>query len=513
MTVNSKVWVVDFGSQYTQLIARRVRECAVYSEIVSPSVTAGDIRREKVQALILSGGPASVYEASAPKLDNAIFNLNLPILGICYGLQVIAEHFGARVHSDNHREYGRNAVRILASHPVFQEVGTTTQVWMSHGDHVDTLPDGFRILAESESGAPAALVHAEKPIIGLQFHPEVAHTSEGSRMLSNFLFAIARLSPDWTAAHFIENSIAEIRQRVGQERVLLALSGGVDSSVMGILVNRAIGKQCLPVFINNGLLRQNEQFQVVQQLRDQMRLPIRSFNYAKRFLTALRGVTHPERKRKIIGREFIRAFEEIAQCYHEVKILAQGTLYPDVIESRAVYGPSQVIKSHHNVGGLPRRMRFQLLEPFNHLFKDEVRRIGCELQIPPEILNRHPFPGPGLAVRIIGEITPYRLKLLRQADAIFIEHLHQSGYYAKVWQAFAVLVPVKTVGVMGDQRTYEHLLVLRSVNSSDGMTADWSRLPDDLLGQIANRIVNQVRGINRVVYDITSKPPATIEWE
>jgi len=332
-------------------------------------------------------------------------------------------------------------------------------------------------------------------------------------MLSNFLFAIARLSPDWTAAHFIENSIAEIRQRVGHERVLLALSGGVDSSVMGVLVNRAIGKQCLPVFINNGLLRQNEQFQVVQQLRDRMRLPIRSFNYSRRFLTALRGVTHPERKRKIIGREFIRAFEEIAQHYHEVKILAQGTLYPDVIESRAVQGPSQVIKSHHNVGGLPRRMRFQLLEPFNHLFKDEVRRIGRELQIPPEILNRHPFPGPGLAVRIIGEITPYRLKLLRQADAIFIEHLHQSGYYAKVWQAFAVLVPVKTVGVMGDQRTYEHLLVLRSVNSSDGMTADWSRLPDELLGQVANRIVNQVRGINRVVYDVTSKPPATIEWE
>ncbi|MFH1212627.1 MAG: glutamine-hydrolyzing GMP synthase [Candidatus Neomarinimicrobiota bacterium] len=513
MNAVSKVWIVDFGSQYTQLIARRVRELSVYSEIVPPTVTAREAVEKQVSALILSGGPASVYAEAAPQLSPDFFDLDLPLLGICYGLQLIAAHFGARVHSDNHREYGPSQIEIKNNHTLFADVSPRTQVWMSHGDHVDSLPVGFEIAALSTNGAPAALTNRQRRIMGLQFHPEVEHTAEGTKILSNFLFKVAGLKPDWTAGHFIENTISEIRQRAGKEQVLMALSGGVDSSVMGVLINQAIGKSCIPVFINNGLLRQTEQIQVVRQLKEQMGLPIRSYNFSRQFLSALKGVSAPERKRKIIGREFIRAFEKIARQYPRVKFLAQGTLYPDVIESRSVNGPSQVIKSHHNVGGLPKRMHLQLIEPFNMLFKDEVRRIGRELGIPEPILKRHPFPGPGLAVRIIGEITPRRLDLLRSADAIYIEELHAGGYYDRVWQAFAVLIPVKTVGVMGDQRTYENVLALRSVNSSDGMTADWSRLPNNLLSRISNRIVNEVRGINRVVYDVTSKPPATIEWE
>jgi len=513
MSSVSKVWIIDFGSQYTQLIARRVREMAVYSEIVLPTVTAREAITNNVNAVILSGGPASVYAEAAPQLATGFFDLEIPILGICYGLQLIARHFGARVHSDNHREYGPAKVEIKSRHALLDAISPLTQVWMSHGDHVDSLPQGFEIAAVSANGAPAALIHTERRIMGLQFHPEVEHTPEGTKILANFLFKIANLQPDWTAGQFIEQAIAEIRQQTGNEQVLMALSGGVDSSVMGVLINRAIGKRCIPVFINNGLLRQTEQLQVVGQLKHQMGLPIRSYNYSHQFLKALKGITDPERKRKIIGRQFIKAFEEIAAKYPSVKFLAQGTLYPDVIESRSVNGPSQVIKSHHNVGGLPKRMNLKLIEPFNRLFKDEVRKIGRELGIPEPILQRHPFPGPGLGVRIIGDITPRRLDLLRRADAIYIEELHNSGWYGRVWQAFAVLIPVKTVGVMGDQRTYENVLALRAVNSSDGMTADWSRLPDDLLSRVSNRIVNEVRGINRVVYDVTSKPPATIEWE
>jgi len=513
MSSVSKVWIIDFGSQYTQLIARRVRELSVYSEIVPPTVTARDAVEKKVDAVILSGGPASVYAEAAPQLSADFFDLEIPMLGICYGLQLIARYFGARVHSDNHREYGPARIDIKMPHVLFDAVTPQTQVWMSHGDHVDSLPKGFKIAALSTNGAPAALVHTGRCIMGLQFHPEVEHTPEGSKILTNFLFKIANLRPDWTPGQFIGQTIAEIRRQTGNEQVLMALSGGVDSSVMGVLIDRAIDKRCIPVFINNGLLRQTEQLQVVRQLKDQMGLPIRSYNFSRQFLGALKGVTDPERKRKIIGRQFIKAFEEIAAKYPAVKFLAQGTLYPDVIESRSVNGPSQVIKSHHNVGGLPKRMNLKLIEPFNRLFKDEVRKIGRELGIPEPILQRHPFPGPGLGVRIIGEITPRRLDLLRRADAIYIEELHNSGWYEKVWQAFAVLIPVKTVGVMGDQRTYENVLALRSVNSSDGMTADWSRLPDDLLSRVSNRIVNEVRGLNRVVYDVTSKPPATIEWE
>jgi len=510
---NVKVWIIDFGSQYTQLIARRVRELAVFSEIVLPHVKPAEIRDNQVAAIILSGGPASVYDKEAPDLDPAIFEMGLPILGICYGFQLMSRHFGARVHSENRREYGRSKITVLQKSPLFKDVPDQTTVWMSHGDHVDTLPTGFEIIAVSENQAPAALVHRQKALIGLQFHPEVIHTIDGIKILSNFLFEIAGLKGDWTPGRFIEQTFAQIRHQTNGGKILVALSGGVDSSVMGVLLHRAIGDQCVPVFIDHGLLRQDEQLEVVRILKEDLDLPIRKYNYSHTFLKALKGVTNPEQKRKIIGREFIKAFEDVAAKYANLRYLAQGTLYPDVIESRSVKGPSQVIKSHHNVGGLPKRMKLELIEPFRSLFKDEVRRIGAELGVSANILNRHPFPGPGLGVRIIGEITPRRLNLLRKADSIFISELRAAGDYERVWQAFTVLLPVKTVGVMGDQRTYENVIALRSVNSSDGMTADWSPLSHAVLSRVANRIVNEVRGINRVVYDLTSKPPGTIEWE
>ena len=510
---NVKVWIIDFGSQYTQLIARRVRELAVFSDIVLPNVKPAEIRANRVAALILSGGPASVYDKESPDLDPAIFEMGLPILGICYGFQLMSRHFGARVHSENRREYGRSKITVLQKSPLFKDVPDQTTVWMSHGDHVDTLPTGFEIIAVSENQAPAALVHRQRALIGLQFHPEVIHTIDGIKILSNFLFEIAGLKGDWTPGRFIEQTFAQIRHQTNGGKVLVALSGGVDSSVMGVLLHRAIGDQCVPVFIDHGLLRQDEQLEVVRILKEDLDLPIRKYNYSHTFLKALKGVTNPEQKRKIIGREFIKAFEDVAAKYANLRYLAQGTLYPDVIESRSVKGPSQVIKSHHNVGGLPKRMKLELIEPFRSLFKDEVRRIGAELGVSANILNRHPFPGPGLGVRIIGEITPRRLNLLRKADSIFISELRAAGDYERVWQAFTVLLPVKTVGVMGDQRTYENVIALRSVNSSDGMTADWSPLSHAVLSRVANRIVNEVRGINRVVYDLTSKPPGTIEWE
>nr|MBC8490943.1 glutamine-hydrolyzing GMP synthase [Candidatus Neomarinimicrobiota bacterium] len=477
MNRTGKVWIVDFGSQYTQLIARRVRELSVYSEIVMPTVQPSEIRKNGVTALILSGGPSSVYEDKAPDINPQIFELGLPVLGICYGLQMISRHFGAKVHSDNRREYGRSTIRFKKESVLFNNVKDNTTVWMSHGDHVDSVPEGFDVIAVSGNNVSAALAHRKKSLMGLQFHPEVVHTTEGTKILENFLFGIAKLKKDWTSERFIDQTIVRVREQVRNDKVLMALSGGVDSSVMGVLLYRAIGEQCVPIFINNGLLRKNEWFEVVRKLRHDIGLPIRMYNYSTSFLTALKGVKNPERKRKIIGRQFIKAFEEIARKYPGLKYLAQGTLYPDVIESRSVNGPSQVIKSHHNVGGLPKRMKLNLIEPFNSLFKDEVRKIGRELGIPSVILNRHPFPGPGLAVRIIGEITPYRLSVLRKADDIFINELKSSGEYDRVWQSFAVLIPVKTVGVMGDRRTYENIIALRSVNSSDGMTADWSPLP------------------------------------
>lgn len=509
----SKVWVIDFGSQYTQLIARRVRECNVYSEIVEPDVAPEEIKEEGVDAIILSGGPASVHEETSPEPDCRIFDLNLPMLGICYGLQLIAKHFGAEVHSDKVREYGKSLVEVRKDTAIFEGLGKSFYVWMSHGDHIDTIPEQFDVVAYSENGAPAALVHRGKPIVGLQFHPEVVHTPDGMDMIRNFLFRIAGLKANFTPAYIVDEIKEGIVREVGDGGVLVAVSGGVDSSVMAVILHQALGDRCIPVFINNGLLRMNEQEEVVRRLKKELGVPIKSFNYSRVFLSALKGVVDPERKRKIIGKTFIRIFEEISKRYRDVKYLAQGTLYPDVIESRSVRGPSQTIKSHHNVGGLPKRLRFKLIEPFKFLFKDEVREIGREIGIPKEILLRHPFPGPGLAVRIIGEVTPYRLQLLRKADKIFLDELKESGEYYKIWQAFAVLLPVKTVGVMGDKRTYENVIALRAVTSKDGMTADWAKIPYEIFDRVATKIVNRVKGINRVVYDITSKPPGTIEWE
>jgi len=509
----SKVWIVDFGSQYTQLIARRVREFSVYSEIVLPSITADKIKENNISALILSGGPASVNDEDAPQISKKIYDLDIPILGICYGLQYTIQSFGGKVHSSDGREYGRSKIHYKRQHPLFKDIEENTTVWMSHGDHIDSIPEEFEIIALSENNVPAALTHKTKDICGLQFHPEVVHSAKGKEILSNFLFEIAKLEQNWTAEHFINEETRKLKEIIGNDKVLMGLSGGVDSTVMAVLINNAIGEQCTPVFIDNGLLRLNEQEKVIKMLRDDMGLPVEMHDYSQQFLTALKGVTDPEQKRKIIGKEFIKAFEEITKMHKDYKYLAQGTLYPDVIESRSVKGKSQVIKSHHNVGGLPERMKMKLIEPFNSLFKDEVRNIGAKLGIAKNIINRHPFPGPGLGVRILGEITPERIDLLQRADDIFIQELHNFDYYNKVWQAFAVFLPVRTVGVMGDQRTYENVVALRSVNSLDGMTADWSQLPHELLSKAANRIVNEIRGINRVVYDITSKPPGTIEWE
>ncbi|MCF7886060.1 MAG: glutamine-hydrolyzing GMP synthase [Candidatus Marinimicrobia bacterium] len=508
-----KVWIIDFGSQYTQLIARRIRELSVYSEIVLPDITAKEIKQKSVSALVLSGGPASVIENKAPDIDKNILDLDIPILGICYGLQLIARHFDGKIHSGKKREYGKSKLQFNKNHKLFTGVKSGTQVWMSHGDHIDQLPKGFEIISESENRAPAALVNDDKKIYGIQFHPEVEHTIDGMTILDNFLTIIAGLSKNWTPQHFIDNKISEIRKAVGDKKVLMALSGGVDSSVMAVLLDRALGKNCTAVFINNGLLRLNEDDKVVKQLQDKLNIPVEMHDYSVRFLRALEGVTDPEEKRKIIGNVFIEVFEKITERHQDFDFLAQGTLYPDVIESRSVKGKSEVIKSHHNVGGLPERMKLKLIEPFNSLFKDEVRAIGRELGINQFILGRHPFPGPGLGVRIPGEITQEKLDLLKKADNIFIKELRKSGEYDRVWQAFVVLIPVKTVGVMGDQRTYENVVALRAVNSSDGMTADWSKLPAELLARVSNRIVNEIQGINRVVYDITSKPPGTIEWE
>jgi len=467
----TKIWIVDFGSQYTQLIARRVRELSVYSEIVLPSITPDEILKNNVSALILSGGPFSVNDENAPQIDKKIFDIDLPILGICYGVQLTMHYLGGKVESTNSREYGRSQIHYKKEHDLFLGIKQPNTVWMSHGDHIESIPENFEIIAVSENNVPAALSHKEKQIYGLQFHPEVVHSEKGKEILANYLFKICRLEKNWTPEHFIKEEISKIQKLVGNNKVLMGISGGVDSSVMGILINRAIGDQCTPIFIDNGLLRLNERDKVIKMLRDGMGLPVEMHDYSQQFLTALKG------------------------------------------ESRSVKGKSHVIKSHHNVGGLPERMKMKLIEPFDSLFKDEVRKIGKELGMPDEVIHRHPFPGPGLGVRIIGDITERKINLLQRADDIFIEELHNFNYYHKVWQAFAVFLPVKTVGVMGDQRTYENVIALRSVNSLDGMTADWSHLPPELLSKVANRIVNEVRGINRVVYDITSKPPGTIEWE
>jgi len=504
--------ILDFGSQYTQLIARRVREQQVFCKIVPASITAAEIQAEGARALILSGGPNSTLDKGAPELDPGIVDLQLPMLGICYGLQLLANSFDGQVVPGESREYGPMKVHAEGQHTLFEHVSDSTQVWMSHGDHVNEAPPEFEVIARSDSDLIAAIAHRERPVIGVQFHPEVNHTVEGETILSNFLFRIAEFSRDWTPSSFVDDAIESIRKTVGDQKVVLGLSGGVDSSVLAFLMHQAIGENCIPVFINNGLLRANEYNEVQDQFAAS-HITVYAHDYSERFLNELTGITDPEIKRKTIGRIFIEAFEEVAVDYTDLTYLAQGTLYPDVIESGAVTGHAATIKSHHNVGGLPERMSLKVLEPFRELFKDEVRAVGRILDVPKQIIGRHPFPGPGLAVRCLGEIQKERLEILRAADKIFIDALHETGWYDKIWQAFAVLLPLQTVGVMGDQRTYENVVSLRAVHSTDGMTADWVRIPQEILADVSSRIVNAVNGVNRVVYDVTSKPPGTIEWE
>ena len=511
------VVILDFGSQYTQLIARRIRELNVFSVVLPCTAPIAEIQALKPIGIVLSGGPSSVYDHDAPVADPAVLKTGAPILGVCYGLHFIVHHMGGKVRSAIKREYGHAEVTIEdAATPLFAGLPSEMHVWMSHGDEALELPAGFHRTAVT-SNALAGIANEEKRIWAVQFHPEVHHTPLGPQLLKNFVLNICGARADWTPAHFIETTVAQIREKVGAGHVICGLSGGVDSSVAAVLVNKAIGDQLTCIFVNNGVLRKNEFENVQRNLRDKLGLKIHAVNASARFLERLAGVTDPEIKRKRIGAEFIAVFDDeanrIAQETGGVDWLVQGTLYPDVIESSSVKGPSQTIKSHHNVGGLPERMKLKLIEPLRDLFKDEVRRIGRDLQMPEEILGRQPFPGPGLAVRILGEVTPERVALLQEADEIVVAEIKAAGLYNKIWQSFAVLLPVMSVGVMGDQRTYAYTAGVRAVHSEDGMTADWAELPAELLKRISNRIVNEVRGINRVVYDITSKPPGTIEWE
>ncbi|MCP4744613.1 MAG: glutamine-hydrolyzing GMP synthase [Desulfobacteraceae bacterium] len=508
------ILIIDFGSQFNQLIARRVRECQVYCQIEAPTITIDQIKNINPKGIILSGGPASIYEANSPKADTGIFDLGIPILGICYGMQFMMDSLGGKVKCAQKREYGFAELQIERQNGIFDNVASPNQVWMSHGDSIEQLPSDFVITASTANTAIAAADNDQKRFYGLQFHPEVEHTRKGTQMIRHFLVDICGCKGNWTMNSFSKHAMDQVRESVGDGHVILGLSGGVDSSVTALLIHKAIGDRLTCIFVDNGLLRKNEAEKLRQKFQNHLNINIRFVNAAKLFLDAISGVSDPEEKRKIIGKIFMDVFEAEAQKIENAEFLAQGTLYPDIIESQSAFGgPTAVIKSHHNVGGLPEFMKLKLVEPLKYLFKDEVRKLGKELGLDDELIWRQPFPGPGLAIRVIGEVTEKRLAILREADAVLLDEIREQGYYKKLWQSFAVLLPIKSVGIMGDGRTYENIVAIRAVTSKDAMTADWARLPHKFLAKISNRIINEVRGINRVVYDISSKPPSTIEWE
>ena len=508
------ILIIDFGSQYNQLIARRVREFHVYCQIDPPDIDIASIKNMKPKGIILSGGPSSIYEKNSPKCDDSIFNLGIPVLGICYGMQFMINALGGTVKRALKREYGFAELIIKEQVGLFNGVDKITKSWMSHGDSTEKLPRGFRITASTENTKIAATVHTKKKLYGFQFHPEVHHTSKGKVMLRNFLFDVCGCKHTWTMKSFAKDSVAQLKETIGNKKVILGLSGGVDSSVTALLIHMAIGNNLTCIFVDNGLLRKDEAEKLKKVLKQHLRINIRFVSAKMKFLKALSKVTDPEKKRKIIGKIFMNVFEAEARKIKGADFLAQGTLYPDIIESQSAFGgPTSIIKSHHNVGGLPKNMKLKLVEPLKYLFKDEVRLLGKELGLDENLIWRQPFPGPGLAIRIIGKITKRRLSILRDVDYILLDEIRDSGYYKKLWQSFAVLLPIKSVGVMGDSRTYENIVAIRAVTSKDAMTADWAKLPHKLLGKISNRIINEVTGVNRVVYDISSKPPSTIEWE
>ena len=508
------ILIIDFGSQYNQLIARRVRESRVYCQIEPPSVKVDTVKTLNPEGIILSGGPSSIYEKNSPKVATEIFELGIPVLGICYGMQYMVDVLGGIVQQAKKREYGFAELNILNSNEIFKDVDSSIQCWMSHGDSIRKQPAGFSVLAATDNTPIAAIVHTKKKLYGLQFHPEVEHTPQGRKMIQNFLFSVCGCRRSWTMKSFARDSIDQIQKQVKGKRVILGLSGGVDSSVTAMLIHQAIGKKLTCIFVDNGLLRKNEAEKLKVTLKQHLDINIRFINAKNQFLKVLKGVTDPEKKRKIIGNVFMNVFEAEAAKIKDAEFLAQGTLYPDVIESVSAFGgPTSVIKSHHNVGGLPAKMKLNLVEPLRFLFKDEVRKLGKELGLPDELIWRQPFPGPGLAIRVIGEITARRLNVLREVDDLLLDEIKKAGYYKKLWQSFSVLLPIKSVGVMGDARTYENIVAIRAVTSRDAMTADWAKLPHKFLARLSNRIINEVKGVNRVVYDISSKPPSTIEWE
>lgn len=508
------ILIIDFGSQFNQLIARRVRECRVYCQIEPPGITASAIRNLAPEGIILSGGPSSIYEAGSPRVDTKIFNLGIPVLGICYGMQFMVDALGGTVKPAEKREYGFSSLVPDPADILFDGITGETVAWMSHGDSIKAVPPGFAITASTVNTPVGAMACPEKKFYGVQFHPEVEHTPKGRVVIRNFLFKICGCKRSWTMKSFAKGAIEQIQRTVGDRKVILGLSGGVDSSVTALLIHRAVGAHLTCIFVDTGLLRKNEAAQLKEKLTRHLGLNIRFVDAAALFLDALSGVTDPEKKRKIIGKVFMDVFEAEASKIEDADFLGQGTLYPDIIESRSAFGgPTAVIKSHHNVGGLPENMKLKLVEPLQSLFKDEVRKLGTSLGLDDDLVWRQPFPGPGLAIRVIGEVTQKRLDILREVDAVLQEEIRSAGYYRKLWQSFAVLLPLKSVGIMGDQRTYENIVAIRAVTSKDAMTADWAKLPNKLLGAISSRIINEVRGVNRVVYDISSKPPSTIEWE